>query len=212
MKLYGFKQSRSFRIVWMFNELGIDYEYIKINPREDLFSDWFLKINPAGKVPVLIDNDLVLTESAAIITYLGDKYPESGLVPKWGSKQRARYNQWCFYGLSELEQPLWLIHKHRFILPKKLRLPAIEQGALWEFRQILKVLDYRLTNGLSEQDWILGDTFSGADILLGDILRWAQNNGIDFKIVAIKEYYQRLSGRPAFQETLSVNGVSTNIN
>jgi len=66
MKLYGFEQSRSFRVVWMFKELHQEFEYIPIKPRKDLFSDWFLEINPAGKVPVLVDGDITLTESAAI--------------------------------------------------------------------------------------------------------------------------------------------------
>jgi len=197
MKLYGFEKSRSFRIVWMFKELNIKYEYTPISPRHDLFSDWFLKINPAGKVPVLVDDNLVLTESAAILTYLGDKFPDSNLVPECGTKQRAVYNQWCYFALSELEQPLWLLHKHRFIFPKKLRVSAIKESALWEFQQQLKIL----TLGLQNKPWIMGEQFTAADILIGDILGWAQNNNIDFQSPSINNYFNRLSKRSAYQKS-----------
>ena len=102
MKLYGFGNSRSFRVIWMFQELNVQFEYHKLNPNKgQLEEEFFLKLNPSGKVPVLVDQELILTESAAIITYLGDKYVNhSGksdiYIPECGTLARANYNQWCF--------------------------------------------------------------------------------------------------------------------
>lgn len=204
MKLYGFKGSRSFRIIWMFKELQVNFEYIPISPKDDLFSDWFRAVNPGAKVPVLVDGDLTLTESAAIITYLGDAYPHKKMLPEWGTKERAQYNQWCYFALSELEQPLWLIHKHRFILPKHLRVKEIKESALWEYQQQLEVLAL----GLGDQKWILGDKFSAADILLGEILDWSINRQIEIQQSNIIEYHNRLKARPAYQLAMEINEIS----
>jgi len=82
MKLYGRTNTRSLRAAWALEEAGAAYEYVTV----DLFkgegrSPAFLAINPAGKIPVLLDGELVLTESLAIVTYIGEKFPASGLVP-----------------------------------------------------------------------------------------------------------------------------------
>ena len=86
IKVYGFPNSRSGRVVWALEEAGVDYAYVKV----DLFKGEgrrppYIDINPGGKVPTLIDGDLLLTESAAICTYIGDLFPVSGLVPAPGT-------------------------------------------------------------------------------------------------------------------------------
>lgn len=142
MKLYGFGNSRSFRVIWMFQELNVQFEYHKLNPNKgQLEEEFFLKLNPSGKVPVLVDQELILTESAAIITYLGDKYVNhSGksdiYIPECGTLARANYNQWCFFALCEFEQPLWTMAKHQFSLPQKYQVPEILRTALYEFRMV----------------------------------------------------------------------------
>lgn len=112
IKVYGFPKTRSLRILWTLEEIGADYGLVKV----DLFKGEaeepaFLQLNPAGKVPVLVDDDLVLSESGAICTYLADKYPETGLAPEPRTGQRAIYDQMCFFALTELEQPLWTMAK-----------------------------------------------------------------------------------------------------
>ncbi|MCC8988107.1 MAG: glutathione S-transferase, partial [Candidatus Contendobacter sp.] len=114
-KVYGCPHTRSTRVVWALEEVGAEYEYQKV----DLFAGEgrqpaYLALNPGGKVPALADGDLVLTESSAICTYIGDAFPASGLTPPFGSPERARYNQWCSFAVCELEQPLWTMAKHRF--------------------------------------------------------------------------------------------------
>ena len=83
----------------------------------------FLRLNPAGKIPVLVDGDLVLTESAAIVLYLAEKYPAKGLIPT-DLKQRAQAYRWLMFAVTELEQPLWRILRHTALYPENKRLPA----------------------------------------------------------------------------------------
>ena len=83
----------------------------------------FLKINPAGKLPVLVDGDTVLTESIAIVTYLAEKYPEKKLIPT-ELPQKAQAYRWLLFAATELEQPLWRITRHTNPYPEAKRLPA----------------------------------------------------------------------------------------
>ena len=118
MLLYGAGPSRSTRAAWALEEVGADWEYYKLNLRiGEARRDPYLTINPGGKVPALVDGEFVLTESLAVVTYIGEKFPESGLVPT-DPQQRALYFQWSSFAISELEQPLWSIAKHKFALPK----------------------------------------------------------------------------------------------
>src|SRR6186713_2954445 len=124
MKLYEFGPTRSIRVRWTLQELGVDFEPIRVNLLAgEHRRPEFLKINPAGKLPVLVDGDLVLTESVAIVLYLGEKYADKGLVPK-GLAQRAELNKWLLFAATELEQPLWRIARHTNIYPEDRRLPG----------------------------------------------------------------------------------------
>ena len=111
MKLYGFGPTRSLRALWGLRELGADFEFVPVNllagrnRRPD-----FLRLNPAGKLPVLVDGDFVLTESAAIVLYLAEKYRAAGFLPAY-PKARAQVYRWIMFAVTELEQPLWRITK-----------------------------------------------------------------------------------------------------
>jgi glutathione S-transferase len=109
MKLFEFPPTRSIRARWTLQELGVDFEAVRVNLlAAENRSPAFLKLNPAGKVPVLVDGDLVLTESVAIALYLADKYPDKGFAPT-DVEQRAELNRWLLFTTTELEQPLWRI-------------------------------------------------------------------------------------------------------
>ncbi len=200
IKVYGFPQTRSRRVTWMLEELGQDYEFILVDfNKGEPKSPEYLAINPAGKVPAMQDGDLLLTESAAILTYLGDKFPEKGLVPAAGTAERGVFEQWSYFTLCELEQPLWTMGKHRFALPEEYRVPQIMKTAEWEFQRALALLE----QGLGDKQYILGDRFSAVDILLGHTLIW----GINFKQAVepqnLTEYVERLRQRQALIKAIA---------
>src|SRR5689334_11987818 len=98
MKVYGFPNTRSARVVWALEEAGATYDYAHVNLlKGEAREAAFLKINPGGKVPALIDGDLVLTESAAICMHIADKFPTAELAPSPATAERARFYQWCFF-------------------------------------------------------------------------------------------------------------------
>ncbi len=196
IKLYGLPRSRSTRITWLLEELGLDYEYIALSPdQKGLKSPEYLAINPGGKVPSIVENGVILTESGAITTYLADKHTDCGLIPSPGTTQRAHYDRWSYFALCELEQPLWTIGKHTFVLPEEKRVPAVIPTAQWEFQHALTLF----SEGLGDKPYILGDDFQAVDILLGHTLFWAITFKQDIPQENLKAYAQRLQGREALQ-------------
>lgn len=198
MRLFSYPRTRGTRVTWMLEELGAPYEYELVPFGDNGFaSDAFLRINPSGKVPALQDGRLTLTESAAIVSYLGDKFPALGLVPPAGTPERGRHDQWCYFVLSELEQPLWTKGKHRFMLPEDLRVPAIVDTANWEFQKALGIL----SQGLGDKPYILGDDFTAADILIGHTLIWAEQAKQSIDPQNVRDYAGRLRAREACKRT-----------
>jgi glutathione S-transferase len=106
VKLYGFPPTRSVRVLWTLRELDVEFEFLSVDPTKgELRRPEFLAVNPAGKLPVLVDGDSILTESVAIVLYLAEKYPEKGLLPS-GLQARAEVYRWLLFSATELEQPL----------------------------------------------------------------------------------------------------------
>ena len=187
---------------WTLEEIGADYEYVKIDlARREHRQPAFLAINPAGKVPVLEIDGLVLTESAAICRTLADRFPAAELIPAVGTVHRALCEQWCDFAISELEQPLWLISRHTEVLPEAERLPAVIPLAEREFARTVAIL----AAGLGEQDFILGEDFSVADILLGHTLAWARAVKLPLGGPHVEAYAKRVLARPALDQVRTKN-------
>ncbi len=169
MRLYEFAPTRSIRARWTLQELGVDFESVTVNlVAGEHRRPEFLKINPAGRVPVLVDDDLVLTESVAIVLYLAEKYPHKGLVPT-DLKQRAQVNRWLLFAATELEQPLWRISRHTVLYPAHLRLPAEVSLARQDFREMVAVLEEHMQG----RQFIVGTTVTVADLVCAYTLDWA---------------------------------------
>src|SRR5213080_3301256 len=141
MRLYEFAPTRSIRVRWTLQELGVDFEAVTVNlVAGEHRRPEFLKLNPAGRVPVLVDDDLVLTESVAIVLYLAEKYSDKGLIPT-DLKERAQVNRWLLFAATELEQPLWRIARHTTLYPEGQRLPGDVILASQEFKAMASVLE-----------------------------------------------------------------------
>lgn len=196
LTLYGSPNTRSLRVAWMLEELKLDWDYHPIAlMKGEGRSESYLAVNPGGKVPALRDGDTTLTESAAIITYLGDKYSARELVPEPGTVDRGRYDQWCHFAMTELEQPLWTIAKHMFAIPERYRVAAVIDTAAWEFQRALGLL----SQGLGDKPFILGSEFSAADILLAHTLLWAEAFKQPLEQAGIGAYLERCKQRPALR-------------
>jgi glutathione S-transferase len=208
MKLYGTQKSRSFRCVWAAEEAGLDYEYIEValgstEPNGSQTDD-YRKLNFQGKVPTFCDDQVTLTESAAIVSYIAKMHPEKNLIPVDNTPERAFYDQLAFFVLSDLEQALWTNGKHRFAIPKEYRVADVLPTTHWEFAKSQKALVKLI--GEHPAKYALGDQFTMVDILIAHTLNWAES--FKFEVLPnLLEYKNRLYSRPACIAALKKIGV-----
>jgi glutathione S-transferase len=195
MKLYGYRNGRTLRALWALEEVGAKFEYVEVDIMHGQGREpWFLKINPGGKVPVLDDDGTVITESAAICMHLAEKYPGSKLLPPTGTLERTACYKWISFILTELDAPLWTIAKHRFGLPKERRVPAVIDTATWEFGIAVKILAAEL--GI--RPYLVGSSFTAADVLAGHTLLWAKSARLELGSDTLASYLDALTTRDAF--------------
>ena len=205
MKLYGMQQSRSFRALWALEESGLPYEYVPIKLRtpaddpESAQNPDYLKLNVQGKVPTLVDGDMILTESVAIVNYIGRLAPDSGLLPDADPRQLARYDELSCFILAELEQPLWSKGKHWFALPEEHRIEKMFETAKFEFAKAVKTLDHLI----GDSEYAMCDRFTLIDLLLAHTFNWA----IRFEFEVPQKYqdlrdrhYQRPANKRAMEK------------
>jgi glutathione S-transferase len=190
MKLYEFAFTRSIRARWMLQELGVDFEPVSVNlfAGEGLPPE-FLKLNPAAKIPVLVEGDLVLTESAAIVLYLAEKYRK--FLPT-DARGRAEVNRWLLFTVTELEQPLWRIAKNRNLYPQEQRLAADIPLASQDFRAMADVAEKHMQG----RTYVVGDDITVADFVLAYTLDWANEVKLLDRCPQLRAYMERMYARP----------------
>lgn len=192
LKLYEFPPTRSIRVRWTLQEMQLDFESILVNlPAREHRAAEFLKINPAAKVPVLVDGDLVLIESVAIVLYLADKYPEKGFTPA-SVADRGRMMQWLLFAATELEQPLWRIARHARLYPAARRIAAEIPNARQDFQEMARVLDAHM----QDRQFVVGERASVADFVVAYTLDWANEAELLEPFPRLGAYLESMYSRP----------------
>jgi len=196
MKLYHSQYTRSGRARWTLEELEVPHELGRLAfAKGEHKTPEYLAINPHGSVPALVDGDLKLTESSAIVLHLADKYPEKNLAPALGTNERAAYYRWIVYVPATLDPVLETITMHTRFLPEDKRNPALVDAAKAKWSNIVKVLEAAIDG----REYIVGNSFTAADIVVGSALGWAAFVGILGDHPKLAAYLQNLQQRPAYQ-------------
>jgi len=197
LKLYYATQTRAGRPRWLLEEIGAPYELVRLDlTKGDQKKPDYLKINPTGTVPAMVDGDLALFESAAICLYLADKFPDKRLAPPVGTPARGRYYQWVQYAMCGLEPPLVTMFMHTMMRPEAERIPALVDEARAQLKGVLGVLE----QALAGRTYMVGDGFTVADVLIASTLGWARMMGlIGTDLPGVTGYLDRMLARPAMQ-------------
>jgi glutathione S-transferase len=199
IKLYGTPPTRALRVIWLLNELGLEYEQVPLYlmKGEHLKPD-FLALNPAAKVPVLVDGNQVVTESSAIQLYLAEKYPQAGFIPNT-VEERAQMYRWIFFLVTEIEQPLWRIARHTFVYPDERRIPQDVDLARQECLEMVAVLEQHM----KEREFMVGDRLSVADFNAAYTLDWANEENMLGDAPRLREYLRMMYARPTAPPTIA---------
>jgi glutathione S-transferase len=176
IQIYGVPLSRAFRPLWMLEELGVPYENVPTNfATGETRRPEFLKLNPNGHVPVLVDGDVTLFESMAINLYLARKYDgDKGLWPR-GTADEGRAYQWSFWVMTEVEEPLLTYLFNVALLPPDKRDAEKAADAASRLAKPLAVLN----DALAGRDWLVGSGFGVADLNVAAVLAWARMSRLD---------------------------------
>ena len=188
--LYHASPSRSSIVLWMLEELGQPYDIklVTLSAGDNMKPD-YLAINPMGKVPALKHGDTVITEAAAICTYLADEFPAAKLNIPVGTPRRGIYLKWLFFGPSCIEPAV--IDR---AAPRK---EEARRGMLGygDFDSVMNVVAQAVAKG----PWLMGEQFTAADVIIGAQIRW----GMMFKMIPPRQefldYAARIAARPAAQ-------------
>lgn len=192
MKLFEFAPTRSIRVRWTLQELDLDFEPVTVDLRAGAHRDpGFLRINPAGKLPVLVDDDRIVTESVAIVLYLAEKHPHRRLLPS-DLAGRAEAYRWLLFAATELEQPLWRIARNTAIYPEHERLAADVTKAASEFHDMARVLEQHMR----DRPFVLGDDVSVVDFVTAYTLDWADQVQLLDRTPRLHAYMERMYARP----------------
>eukprot|EP00667_Euglena_gracilis_P017817 EG_transcript_18840 len=206
LTLYGHARWRPFRNLWLLEELGVPYTRVVAFPG----SSKARKVNPFGKVPTLQDGDFRMYESAAINTYLADKFRDSvPLVPPPGTAERGRYEQLVFCVMAELDaQAIWIQRKHEALGKYFGFCPEAVSCARRQYYTTVKVLVKELEVG---GEYLLASGFSAADVLFVHCLDWAESFGWppteglpEADAARLTAYLERCHRRPAYAAALAL--------
>ncbi|MFP3384630.1 MULTISPECIES: glutathione S-transferase family protein [Tritonibacter] len=192
-KVIGKPMTRTFRVLWALEELEQPYELEDAAPQSAEIRNY----NPSGKVPALVVDGTTVTDSVAIITYLADKH--GALTAPAGTLARARQDSVTNMLNDEMDALLWMAARHSFALPEEQRVPAIKDSLRWEFARSVSRVEARLTD-----EFIAGESFSIADILLTHCLNWARGAKFEVESEALLAYGKRMRDRAAFQRVVTL--------
>ncbi len=194
MKLFWAPQTRSTRAIWMLEEAGVAYELehvdIRAADRED--SAEFRAASPMGKVPALIDGDAALSESAAICLYLADRYASGSLAPAVDDPLRAPFLYWLMYTPAVVE-PAISEHVNKVA-------PQPQRSGWGDFDTMIRTWEQRL----GDREWVLGETFTAADVMLGSSAVFLRMFGMLPASATLEAYADRCMARSAFSRAEEV--------
>ncbi len=192
MKFYYAAKTRSIRVAWLLEEASIDYEIVPITLGDPNHPADFLAASPMGKVPAIRDENTALAESAAISLYVCDRYPEAGLAPALDHEDRGPYLYWTMYTPAVIEPAM---------AEKMSGMEPNPRSYGWgSFDLMVSTLEKRLQN----RRWLLGEKFSGADIMTGSSVVFLQTFSMLPESEILSAYATRCLERPAYQKAMSL--------
>ncbi|MEM7720757.1 MAG: glutathione S-transferase family protein [Pseudomonadota bacterium] len=193
-EVIGGVKSRTLRVLWTLEELGVPYTHVPALPR----SDEVTKFSPAGKIPVLVVDHVPITDSVAIMTYLADKHAALTFAP--GTIERARQDSLTNFILDEFDALLWTAAKHSFILPEDRRVPEVKEALKWEFERAQHNLIPRMAE---DGPFLMGETMTIADILLAHCGGWAVTAKFPIVEPQFRDFVTMMRDRPAFARAMA---------
>lgn len=203
MKLYFAPRTRAVRPRWLLEELGVPYELLKLDlAQQENTSPAYLAVNPLGEVPALVDGDVTLLGALASCLHLADRFPEKHLAPPPGAPERGPYYHWMVFAETSLDSAVMELYGHAQ-RPEEQKASAPAKESFEKHRtRLTAVLDV-LQAGLGDREFLVGGTFTAADLATASILHLAHTLKLLDGHPQLMEYVRRHSQRPAVRRAVS---------
>ena len=198
MRLHHQPRSRSTRVLWLLEELGVPFD-LTVMSRDVKQTPAYRALHPLGRSPVLEEDGGPVFESAALILHLADQNLAAGLIAPLGSHERALQYQWCFFAMTDSEGALVDISRQLWKDSGEPDAEIIERATA-RFVATAEVIE----NALGSGDYLVDDSFSVADIVVGSVLAFARTGEITELPAGVVPYVDRLEARPARQRAVAV--------
>ena len=195
LDVHGPVQTRTFRVLWMLEELGLDYTHHPDPPRSQAVRD----LSPLGKVPVLVAGGTVIPDSLAILHFLADS--QGRLTAPAGTPARARQDAMTFRICDEMDALLWTAARHSFVLPEEHRVREVKPALKWEYARNCAGIGAALAG-----PFVMGEDFTLTDILLTHCLGWGIAARFGVPDPALSAYLERMKARPAWRRVQAMAG------
>lgn len=202
IELWGAHTARTFRPVWVAEELGLSYKLYPLAPRSgELQTPEYVELNPKQKIPYMRDGELEVSESLAISRYLINAYGNENLSTPSCPKEFAKEDAWCCYAFGELDETsLYIIRRHRDLASVYGASETVVDSCFQYLARHLAVIEKHLIS----RDYVVGSNFSLADVMLHTCLTWAENYGATLN-TECKRYVAAISERPAYVKARRAN-------
>jgi len=206
LALYYYPGNASLLPHMILREIGAEFELRLVDRGQNAQkSAEYLKLNPSGRIPVLIDGDLVQFETAAVALYLADKFPEAGLAPAAGTPERAAFYRWLIHltNTPQVEFRAWFYPNEH--VADEAAAPSVKEAAGQRLNRMFDVISEQL----GDKTWLLGDRFSAVDLFLFMLIRWGRGMPRPPRSIPnLNALAERVLARPAVQKALEVEGIT----
>lgn len=195
MELFYWPRTHAFTALWMLEEVEEPYELVHVDLRASNHpTPEYMRVNPMGKLPGFRDGEVAMGETAAILLYLADKFPGKGFAPALDDTRRGRFLQWLMFPVTTIEPAMR--EKQRGEKPRS------QQSGWGDYDRAMRVLESAMTPGR----WLLGATFTAADLYVASVLRFGMQFGLIEQRVAFVEFAARAQDRSACQRAEAIEG------
>jgi glutathione S-transferase len=195
LRIYHVTGTRGMRVIWLCEEAGVDYDVTKIDFSMEYraTAEW-RELSPVGKVPILVDDEMIMFESGAMVQYVIDKYTDRSLVPAVDDSEYAHYLQWLWFAEATLARPLGEIVNHGREFPGDRRIPAVTTEMANRAATCLNAV----AEHMQDREYLVCGRFTAADIMMGYSILIAEALIPAQMPVDLAPYWDRLQARPAF--------------
>lgn len=200
LKIYHSPGTRGFRAIWVCEELSVPYEIVPVNfAAEYRATPEWRALNPVGKVPVLVDGDVTIFESCAMMQYILDRYGNGRLQPTKDDPTYPHFLQWCWFAEATFSRPLGEITNHR----REFK-PEID-AVVAEMKRRATTCVAALDAALSERPYLLGREMSAADLSICYVMRGYRRSVSESLPANVQAYFDRVTALPSFDQTVKAD-------